>query len=82
MYLESPHLDILGYVTKRLIDVDDQILAKAQAALGTRTMKDTVNQALSEVTKAALRRRHAERLSRMEGLELDEADTMAGAWRP
>lgn len=35
-----------GDVTKRLIDIDDEALATAQAALGTRTMRDTVNQAL------------------------------------
>ena len=68
-------------MTKRLIDVDDELLAKAKAALGTRTMKDTVNEALSEAAKTARRRRHAERLSRMEGLDLDDAKTMAGAWR-
>jgi Arc/MetJ family transcription regulator len=74
----------IGYtaaVTKRLIDVDDQLLDKAQTALGTRTMKDTVNQALAEVTKAQARRRHAERLARMDGLDLADAKTMAGAWR-
>jgi Arc/MetJ family transcription regulator len=34
-------------VTKRLIDVDDDLLDRARAALGTATMKDTVNTALA-----------------------------------
>jgi len=33
-------------VTKRLIDVDDHALDAARARLGTRTIKDTVNEAL------------------------------------
>lgn len=68
-------------MTKRLIDVDDGLLDKARDALGTRTLKDTVNRALAEVVGAELRRRHADRLSRMEGLDLDDADVMARAWR-
>lgn len=33
-------------MTKRLIDVDDDALDAARARLGTRTIKDTVNEAL------------------------------------
>ena len=33
-------------MAKRLIDIDEEALAAAQAALGTATMKDTVNEAL------------------------------------
>lgn len=39
-----------GYIstmTKRLVDVDDQLLHDAQVALGTSGLKDTVNEALS-----------------------------------
>jgi Arc/MetJ family transcription regulator len=68
-------------MTKRLIDVDDELLAKATEALGTRTMKATVNTALAEVARAQLRRRHADRLARMKGLDLTKGDVMAGAWR-
>ena len=69
-------------MTKRLIDIDDSLLEQASSALRTRTMKDTVNQALGEVVRAELRRRHADRLAKMEGLELDNPEVMAGAWRP
>ena len=68
-------------MTKRLIDVDDTLLEQASDVLRTRTMKDTVNQALGEVVRAELRRRHADRLVRMDGLEIDDSEVMAGAWR-
>ena len=67
-------------MTKRLIDVDDTLLEQASGVLRTRTMKDTVNQALCEVVRAQLRRRHADRLVRMDGLEINNSEVMAGAW--
>ncbi|MFI0461800.1 MAG: hypothetical protein ACH36C_07100 [Ilumatobacteraceae bacterium] len=33
-------------MTKRLVEIPDELLVAAQAALGTATMKDTINQAL------------------------------------
>ncbi len=33
-------------MTKRLVDIDDDTLGAARAELGTRTLKDTVNEAL------------------------------------
>jgi Arc/MetJ family transcription regulator len=68
-------------MTKRLIDIDDDLLRVAKETLGTKTMKDTVNTALAEVVRAALRRHHAERLASMEGLDLDDPEVMADAWR-
>ncbi len=81
VYLQSSRTDILPNVTKRLIDVDDTLLEQASGVLRTRTMKDTVNQALGEVVRAELRRRHADRLVRMNGLEIEDSEVMAGAWR-
>jgi len=81
VYPERLLPDILPSVTKRLIDVDDTLLEQAGGVLRTRTMKDTVNQALGEVVRAELRRRHADRLVRMDGLEVDDQEVMAGAWR-
>lgn len=66
---------------KRLVDIDDRLLEEAQKILGAATMKDTVNRSLAEVVKADLRRRHAARLVAMDGLELDDAEVMDGAWR-
>lgn len=70
-----------GEVTKRLVDIDDDLLARARAALGTATMKDTVNGALQEVVNLELRRRHADQLATMEGLDLDDPTVMSRAWR-
>lgn len=36
-------------MTKRLIDVDDELLAAAQRATGERTLKGTVREALEQV---------------------------------
>jgi Arc/MetJ family transcription regulator len=44
-------------VTKRLIEVDDDKLAAVRALLGTRTLKATVDEALSEVLALDQRRR-------------------------
>ena len=46
-------MDILRTMTKRLVEIPDELLVAAQAALGTATMKDTINQALiNSVTEA------------------------------
>lgn len=37
-------------MTKRLFDLDDELLANAQRTLGTKTMADTVREALRRVT--------------------------------
>jgi len=38
-------------VSKTLIDIDDDLLAKSQEILGTTTKQDTVNAALREVVR-------------------------------
>ena len=81
VYTHSDRSDILPTVTKRLIDIDDDLLARARAALGAATMKETVNRALTEVVKAELRRRHADRLATMRGMDLDDPEIMKGARR-
>jgi Arc/MetJ family transcription regulator len=48
-------------MTKTLIDLDDDLLARTQEALGTTTKKDTVNGAMREL----LRRRAADDLLEM-----------------
>ncbi|MFD5141302.1 type II toxin-antitoxin system VapB family antitoxin [Streptomyces sp. NPDC058378] len=58
---------------KTLIELDEQALAVAQAAFGTKTKKDTVNRALSEVSDRV--KRHEARLAAertaAEALDLD-----------
>ena len=48
---------------KTTIDVDRPLADEVAQMLGTETLKDTVNAALSEVRRAELRRRLAERVS-------------------
>ena len=68
-------------MSKRLVDIDDDLLDEATAVLGASTMKETVNRSLQEVVLAARRRRHADRLSAMRDLDLGDPEVMAGAWR-
>jgi Arc/MetJ family transcription regulator len=68
-------------MSKRLVDIDDDILSMATTVLGAKTMKEAVNRALESVVIADRRRRHAARLVSKEGLDLGDAKVMAGAWR-
>lgn len=68
-------------MTKRLVDIDDRLLEEATKILEVDTMKDAVNGALRETVALAQRRRRLERLRTMDGLELDDPEVMAGAWR-
>ncbi|MEU0089109.1 type II toxin-antitoxin system VapB family antitoxin [Kribbella sp. NPDC006257] len=68
-------------MTKTLIDVDDALLAKAAAALGTSTKKDTVNQALARVARIAAAEDLIE-FARDGGFDdLQDPEVMKGAWR-
>lgn len=67
-------------MAKRLVEIDDALLAEATSLLGARTMKEAVNRALEAVVLAERRRRHGDRLVAMEGLDLADPDVMAGAW--
>lgn len=55
----------LGYMTKTPIDLDEALLAAAAVELGTRTKKDTVNEALKFVAE---RRNRVQAL--IEGVDL------------
>lgn len=68
-------------VSKRLVDIDDDLLEVASSILGASTMKDAVNRSLAAVVLADRRRRHANRLEAMQGLDLDNPKIMSGAWR-
>jgi Arc/MetJ family transcription regulator len=51
------------------IVVNEELLADAQAALGTRGLKATVDRALAEAVRAAARERLAARLESSEGFD-------------
>ncbi len=68
-------------MTKRLVEIDDAALGAAREALGTLTIKDTVDMALRGAAALEARRRHLDRF-RVDGLpDLRDADVMSRAWR-
>jgi Arc/MetJ family transcription regulator len=70
-------------MAKRLVDIDDDLLERAREALGTTTIKDTVNRALEEQAKAAYRRAlTSEDLRRFAEAtrDLGDPEVMARAW--
>lgn len=68
-------------MTKTLIDVDDELLLRAQEALGASTKKETVNLALAEAIAAVARRREIERLDTGVYADLGDCEVMGKAWR-
>jgi Arc/MetJ family transcription regulator len=64
-------------MTKRLVDLDDAALDAARAHLGTRTIKDTVNQALRQAAAA----RHGELQRALDVLSARELDDRTASWR-
>ena len=65
-------------VTKRLIDLDDRLLADAQAALGTSTISATVRQALQAVSESDPGQAYVDMLSALPDLG---PDARTNAWR-
>ena len=66
---------------KTSFEIDTTKVAAAKQVLGTKTLTDTVDAALSEVVKLQQRRRFLELLSTPGVLELGDADVMRNAWR-
>jgi Arc/MetJ family transcription regulator len=66
-------------VTKRLVEIDDDVLAAARVALGTATIKETVQRALQDAAATSLRRAFLERAV-ADGLA-DLRDPAVDAWR-
>lgn len=62
---------------KHLVDLDETALARAQAELGTRTIKDTVNAALQLVADSRVANIESA-LDTLAGAELTDRE---GAWR-
>jgi Arc/MetJ family transcription regulator len=64
-------------VAKHLIDVDEERLNQARAELGTRTIKDTVNEALRRASSG-----RADRVAAaLDALAAAPRDDRADAWR-
>ena len=66
---------------KTSVEIDVALLDKVRTALGTSTIKETVEQAFLEVLRERARRDEVDALSRMSGMDLDDPEVMTGAWR-
>ena len=68
-------------MTKRLIDIDDDLLEEVRSLTGASTMKEAVNAALQHVVDFDLRLKHVRRLLTLEGTDLADEQLMRDAWR-
>ena len=66
---------------KTSFEVDAAKVEAAKEILGTKTLTDTVDAALSEVVKVRQRKVLVELLFRPGALELGDDEVMSGAWR-
>jgi Arc/MetJ family transcription regulator len=66
---------------RTVIDIDDEGLEAARAALGTRTKVETVNRALREVAAQAARRADLKRWMSGELSVVGDDDRERDAWR-
>ena len=67
---------------RTLVEIDPDLLDAARSLLGTKTIKDTVDRALREVVRAQVTAEHLRDMRSLEGLDLDDPEVMAQAWRP
>ena len=71
-------------MSRTLIDVDEEALARAASVLGTTTKVETVNRALRLVAESGVRKAERDRfddLLDLVGDRLAETDVRAEAWR-
>nr|WP_280348948.1 DUF2191 domain-containing protein [Nocardia neocaledoniensis] len=68
-------------MTKRLIEIEDELLESAREALGTSGVSDTVRAALRSATVAAARARHVEWLVNGGLAEMADKERRDGVWR-
>jgi len=66
-------------MTKRLVEIDDDLLAQARAAAGTKTIKATVEAALQRLVDRDTALRHVARLRKKSAFDLA---TLEEARRP
>jgi hypothetical protein len=66
---------------KTSFEIDTAKVEAAKEILGTTTLTETVDAALSEVAKLGQRRQLVALLFATDALELDDPDAMSGAWR-
>lgn len=79
MYQEGQARCYTYAMRRTSLEIDEERLARAQQALGTTGIKDTIDRALDEVHRAELRRRLALRIHSGEGV--DRGDELLKASR-
>jgi len=67
---------------KTTVEIDEELFQRVRGALGTSTLRETVDEAFPAVLRERARREEVEALSTMHGMDLDDAGIMGGAWRP
>ena len=68
-------------MARTLVDVDEDALAAAAKVLGTGTKKDTINEALREISMRAVRSRMLDRFADDPDYWRDEQALRDRAWR-
>ncbi len=66
---------------KTSIEVDEELLERVRLILDTSTIKETVDEALQEVLRSAMRKQEIQALKEMAGMDLADDSVMGGAWR-
>lgn len=66
---------------KTSVEIDEGLLEEVRGILATSTIRETIEEAFREVVRHRARREEIEALTHMHGMELDDPEVMAGAWR-
>jgi len=66
---------------KTTVEIDDELFEQVRNVLGTTTLRETVDEAFRQVLRERARREEVEALSTMRGMDLNDPETMATAWR-
>jgi len=67
---------------RTLVEIDPELLDATKSFLGTTTIKDTIDRALREIVRSQVTGEHLRDMRTLEGLDLDDPEVMAQAWRP
>ena len=67
-------------MTKRLVDIDDNVLQQARTALGDVTIKEAVNAGLREICDRRKRRHLFHRIQALARSDLGDPTVMRDAW--
>lgn len=66
---------------KTSVEYNAELLQAVQKVLSTKTFKETIEKAFYEVLRTEARRQEIEALCHMDGMDLDDPEVMAKAWR-